>query len=151
VAASISRSRFSGYSSPQWQGEVPLKLLIVDDNAAVRRLIRSIVLPFAGEVFECADGADALAAYQAHRMDVVLMDIRMSGVDGIEATKQIRATDPEARILMVTDYDDKELRYASMQAGACGYVLKDNLLDLVRLLDAMEQNLRGRTTGSTDH
>ncbi len=64
-----------------------MKLLIVDDNAAVRRLIRSIVLPFAGEVFECVDGADALAAYQAHRMDVVLMDIRMSEVDGIEATK----------------------------------------------------------------
>lgn len=126
-------------------------LLIVDDNAAVRRLIRSIVLPFADEVFECADGAEALAAYQAHRMDVVLMDIRMGKVDGIEATKQIRTADPEARILIVTDYDDKELRYASMQAGACGYVLKDNLLDLVRLLDAMEQDFRGRTTGSTDH
>ena len=127
-----------------------MKLLIVDDNAAVRRLIRSIVLPFAGEIYECAGGADALSTYLAHRADVVLMDIRMSEVDGIEATEQIRAADPEARILIVTDYDDKELRYASLQAGACGYVLKDNLLDLVRLLETMEQNLREGTTGSTD-
>lgn len=127
-----------------------MKLLIVDDNAAVRRLIRSIVLPIAGEIYECADGAAAMSAYLAHRADVVLMDIRMSEVDGIEATKQIRAADPEARILIVTDYDDKELRHASLQAGACGYVLKDDLLDLVRLLETMEQNLRERTTGSTD-
>lgn len=127
-----------------------MKLLIVDDNAAVRRLIRSIALPFAGEIYECADGADALSLYLVHRADVVLMDIRMSEVDGIEATKQIRAADPEARILIVTDYDDKELRLASLQAGAYGYVLKDNLLDLVRLLETMEQNLRERSTGSKD-
>jgi DNA-binding NarL/FixJ family response regulator len=109
------------------------------------------VLPFAGEICECADGADASSAYRAQRPDVVLMDIRMKEVDGIEATRQIRAADPEARILIVTDYDDAELRKASMQAGASAYVLKDNLLDLVRLLETIEQELRERGTGSVEH
>jgi DNA-binding NarL/FixJ family response regulator len=67
------------------------------------------------------------------------MDIRMSEVDGIQAARQITAVDPAARILMVTDYDDTELRRASMRAGACGYVLKDNLLELERLLETIGQ------------
>jgi CheY-like chemotaxis protein len=117
-----------------------MKLLIVDDNAAVRRLIRSIVLPLAGDICECTDGADALSAYLAQRPDVVLMDIRMNNVDGIRATKQIRAADRKARILIVTGYDDTELRQASMHAGACGYVLKDNLLELVRLLETIDSS-----------
>ncbi|HTF44830.1 MAG TPA: response regulator transcription factor [Terriglobales bacterium] len=117
-----------------------MKFLIVDDNAAVRRLIRSIVLPLAGDISECTDGADALSAYLAQRPDVVLMDIRMKDVDGIRATKQIREADRKARILIVTGYDDTELRQASMDAGACGYVLKDNLLELVRLLEAIDSS-----------
>ncbi len=115
-----------------------MKLLIVDDNAAVRRLIAGILQPFAGEIRECADGADALAAYQAQRPDLVLMDIRMPRVDGIQATKQIRAAHPDARIIVVTDYDDSRLREAAMDAGACAYALKDNLPDLIRLLEAMQ-------------
>jgi DNA-binding NarL/FixJ family response regulator len=117
-----------------------MKLLIVDDNAAIRRLIRSVVLPLAGDICECTDGADAVSAYLAERPDVVLMDIRMKKVDGIEATKQIREADRNARILIVTDFDDTELRQASMRAGACGYVLKNNLLELVRLLEAIGQS-----------
>ncbi len=116
-----------------------MKFLIVDDNAAVRRLIRSIVLPFGNEICECTDGGDAFSAYQAEKPDVVLMDIRMSEVDGIQATKQIRAADPEAKIVIVTDYDDDALRDAAMSAGASGYALKDNLLDLARLLEAIKQ------------
>jgi CheY-like chemotaxis protein len=115
---------------------VLLKVLIVDDNTAVRRLVRSLVLPLASQVCECADGAKALAIYLVERPDVVLMDIRMDGVDGIQATKQIRAADPGATILIVTNYDDEGLRQASMGAGASGYVLKENLLELVRLLEA---------------
>jgi len=121
-----------------------LKLLIVDDNAAVRRLIRSIVLPFASEICECIDGADAFSAYQAHRPDVVLMDIRMDEVDGIQATKQIKAADPKAKIVIVTDYDDDALRHAAMSAGACGYALKENLLDLARLLETIKQGNPGQ-------
>ena len=114
-----------------------MKILIVDDSAAMRSLLRSLVLPFGVEIRECADGADAPAAYEAQNPDLVLMDIRMNEVDGIAATKQIRAADPIAKIVMVTDYDDDALRQAAILAGACGYVLKDNLLDLVRLFEEM--------------
>jgi len=79
------------------------------------------------------------------------MDIRMDEMDGIQATERIRAVDQGARILIVTDYDDEELRRAAMRAGACGYVMKYNLLALVQLLEAMEQALRERRAGSTEH
>jgi DNA-binding NarL/FixJ family response regulator len=65
-------------------------------------------------------------------------------VDGIQATRQIKAADPAAKIVIVTDYDDDALRAAAMRAGACGYALKDNLLDLVRLLEAIKQSNPGR-------
>jgi CheY-like chemotaxis protein len=116
-----------------------LNFLIVDDNAGMRRLIADIVLPFAGQIRECADGWDALSAYTAQRPDLVLMDVHMRKVNGIEATRRIRAADPGARIIIVTNYDDDALRQAAMREGACGYTLKDNLLDLVRLLESMDQ------------
>ena len=79
-----------------------------------------------------------------------MMDIRMNEMDGIQATERIKAADRGARILIVTDYNDEELRRAAMRAGACGYVLKYNLLVLVQLLEVMEQALRERRTGSTE-
>ena len=115
-----------------------MKILIVDDNASVRRLIRSVLPALVSEIYECANGADALTTYQDRRPDVVLMDIRMDEMDGIQATERIKAADQGARILIVTDYDDEELRRAAMRAGAWGYVLKNNLLALVQLLEAME-------------
>jgi DNA-binding NarL/FixJ family response regulator len=110
-----------------------------------------MIRSFAEEIFECAGGVEALLAYDARKPDVVLMDIRMDEVDGIQATLQIKAYDPEARVVIVTDYDDDTLRQAAIRAGACGYVLKDNLLALVQLLEMMEQALRERRTGSTEH
>jgi CheY-like chemotaxis protein len=110
------------------------RLLIVEDNASVRRLIKRVVADLATAIYECADGAEALAEYTCHRPDFVLMDIRMSRMDGITATRQIKAVDAAARIIIVTEYDQAELREASKQAGAIAYVLKDNLLDLVSIL-----------------
>ena len=118
-----------------------MNLLIVDDNDAVRRLIATIVLPFAGEIRECTDGADAVSAYNLRRPDIVLMDVRMKQMDGIEATRRILASDPSARIIIVTDYDDDTLRQTALRHGACGYALKDDLLDLARLLEGMAGNL----------
>jgi CheY-like chemotaxis protein len=73
----------------------------------------------ATEIWECVDGAGALAAYAIHRPHLVLMDIRMPLMDGLAATKQIRQFHPSARVVMVTDYDDKELRMAAREEGAC--------------------------------
>jgi DNA-binding NarL/FixJ family response regulator len=66
---------------------------------------------------------------------VVLMDIAMPGLDGISATAGLTSADPGARVVMVTNYDDVELREAAAAAGACGYVLKEDLRPLLSLLD----------------
>ena len=111
-----------------------MKLLIVDDNATMRHLIRSFVSDLAGCIHECGDGAQALAAYTEHRPDWVLMDIKMAEVDGIVATRQIKAVFPEANILIITDYDDARLRETARLAGARDYVVKENLLEARRIL-----------------
>lgn len=112
-----------------------MTLLIVEDNAAVRRTMRSIMTPLSIEIYECHDGRNALEAFAAHRPDYVLMDIQMKDLDGIAATEQIRAAHPEAKIIIVTNYDDPALREAARLAGACGYVIKDNLFDIHRVIE----------------
>jgi CheY-like chemotaxis protein len=111
-----------------------LNLLIVEDNRAMRDLIRSIVSDVAGDVTECHDGAEALFAYTKCLPDWVLMDIRMKDVDGISATRQIKASFPEANIMIVTDYDSPNMREAARKAGAREYVTKENLLEVRRIL-----------------
>lgn len=109
-------------------------LLIVDDNPAVRRMIARVVSDLADEIHECEDGAEVLAAYRQSHPDFVLMDIAMKGVDGITATRQIIAAFPGARVIMVTGHGDEPLRAAAREAGACGYVLKENLLAIRELI-----------------
>jgi len=85
-------------------------------------------------VGECADGADALAGYEATRPDWVLMDWEMKRMNGLKATRQIIGKYPNAKILLVTQYNDRELREAASEAGAYGFVLKENLAELRRIL-----------------
>jgi len=119
-----------------------MTILIVEDNPSVRRLLRYAVREIASEVWECGDGADALAAYRAHRPDAVLMDIRMPRTDGLEATREIRRFDPSARVVIVTDYDDEALREAARVAGACAYALKQNLTDLARVIKLVTEKCK---------
>ena len=110
-------------------------LLIVEDNLTMRRLLRSLLDGVANSITECEDGSEAIAAYASCLPDWVLMDIRMKDVDGIVATKQIKAQWADARIIIVTDYDDADLREAAFRAGAMEYVVKENLLDVRRILN----------------
>jgi len=114
-----------------------MKLLIVEDNPQMRQMIRAVVADLAEAVTECADGAAAVAAYAAQLFsgdDWVLMDLQMPGGGGLEATRHIRAAFPEAQIIIVTQYDDQHWRTAATEAGACGYLLKENLLELRQIL-----------------
>jgi two-component system response regulator DegU len=111
-----------------------MKIMIVDDNATVRRIIRRAVSEIADEVFECSDGAEVLPFYAECLPDLVLMDIRMPRVDGLAATSHLKTHFPRASVFIVTDIDDEAVRSAAMEAGACGYALKQNLIQLDELI-----------------
>jgi CheY-like chemotaxis protein len=111
-----------------------MKLLIAEDNPAMRQMIRRLVAGLAEDICECGDGAAAVAAYQQARPDWVLMDLEMPGVNGLTAMQEIVRYDPAARVLIVTSHNDAGLRAAAVAAGACGYVLKENLWEVQQLL-----------------
>ena len=118
----------------QIESEGEMKLLIVEDNPKTRRFLREMLADLATTIYECSDGAQAVAAYEAHAPDWVLMDIRMKEVDGIVATRQIKERWPAAQIMIVTDYDNDALREAAKEAGAREYVLKESLIAVRRIL-----------------
>ncbi|MCI0387636.1 MAG: response regulator transcription factor [Acidobacteria bacterium] len=111
-----------------------MKILIVDDSEPMRRLIKSFIGDLVQEFVECSDGDEALTAYIHHHPDIVLMDLKMEGMDGIEATRQIKAVFPEARIVIVSQYDDASLWQAALGAGAEGYVAKADLFPIRLIL-----------------
>ena len=110
-----------------------MKVLVVDDNSAVRQAVRELLCDIA-EVYECSDGAEVLQSYATWQPDWVLMDIKMKVLDGLAATQEIKAAFPTAQIIIVTGYADASLREAAHKAGACGYVLKENLFELGQML-----------------
>ena len=107
-----------------------MKVLIVDDNERARGMIRQYLRRMSDDCDECADGFDALDCYEKTRPDWVLMDWEMKRMNGLEATRRIIEKYPQAKILMVTNHDKKDLRQAATQAGAKGFVTKDDLLAL---------------------
>ena len=111
-----------------------MKVLLVEENLAVRGFIRQLVAAPGTWIQECVDSSEAIVAYLAGRPDVVIMDTGMKNLDGIAVCRQIKAMDPAARVVLVSDYDDAAIRESARHAGACGYVLKDNLLEVTALL-----------------
>ncbi len=103
-----------------------LRILLADDHPVVRAGLRALIdtIEDIDVVGEAADGEEALRETLLLRPDVVLMDVRMEGVDGVEATRRIRAAVPETAVLMLTMYDDDATVFTAMQAGARGYLLK---------------------------
>ena len=112
------------------------KILIADDDARMRQMIKQIVAGLASAVDEASDGGEAIAVCATERPDWVLMDWRMKPIDGLRATAAIKARFPQTRIVLVTQYDDDELRAEALRAGACAYVLKENLHELPGILMA---------------
>jgi DNA-binding NarL/FixJ family response regulator len=111
-------------------------VLLVEDYAPMRATLRMWLADVAEPISECDNGSEVCASYAAHHPDWVLMDIELPGQDGIAATRELLAAEPAARVLIVTSYDDAELRRAAQAAGARGYVLKENLWEVRQLLAA---------------
>ncbi|MFW7414601.1 response regulator [Demequina sp. SO4-18] len=129
-----------------------IRVGLVDDQAMVRVGLRMILeaeedIEIVGEA---ADGADARALVHDHAPDVVLMDIRMPGMDGLAATEQVLAAHPEARVVILTTFDDDEYVYQALRVGASGFLLKsadgDTLVNAVRVVAGGEALLAPEVT-----
>ena len=117
-----------------------VRVLLVDDQELVRSGLRRILLPADGFVIagECADGDEVPAALAAGPVDVIVMDLRMKRVDGIEATRRLRESGSHPPILALTVFDDDELLAGALRAGVAGFVLKDvPAEDLIRAVRAV--------------
>lgn len=123
-------------------GPDQIRVAVVDDQELMRSALRMMVesqsdLVLAGEA---ADGLDALALVRSHRVDVVLMDLRMPRLDGIQATATITAEQPDCRVIALTTFDLDDYAFRALRAGASGFLLKDarseEIVDAVRTVHA---------------
>src|ERR671913_2142577 len=121
------------------------RLLIADDHALVREGLRTML---AGEdgievIAEAHDGSEALSLCRELMPDLVLMDVRMPVMDGLQATKHIKAEMPKTSVMMVTMHENPDYLFEAVKAGAAGYVLKDASGE--RLLSAVRRTLEGES------
>jgi two-component system, NarL family, response regulator DevR len=118
----------------------PLRVMLVDDHEVVRGGIRAM-LQATDDIVVTAEAAsvrEAIDEAARARPDVIVMDVRLTDGSGIEATRQIRADRPESKVLMLTSFADDEALFASIMAGASGYVLKQvNAAELLRAIRAV--------------
>ncbi len=122
--------------------------MVVDDHAPFRRVVRTMLESAGWQCLECEDGQEAVDRYGETHPDLVLMDIAMEHLDGLRATAQIKARFPAARIMILSQYDEPELHAAAGEAGACGYILKENLLGLPTAIEAQTPTVSNNSTGS---
>ena len=130
----------------------PIRILLVDDQALVRMGFR-MVLEAEDDlvvVGEASSGGEAVALAVDVAPDVILMDVRMPSLDGIEATRRIVAADPHARIIILTTFDLDEYAFGGLRAGASGFLLKDarpdELVSAIRAVAAGDAAVSGRVT-----
>jgi DNA-binding NarL/FixJ family response regulator len=121
------------------------RVLVVDDHSLLRTGVANIINQESDleVVAEAANGRDAIDAFLAHRPDVVLMDLRMPEMEGVEAVRRIREIDPQARVVVLTTYDADEDIARALQAGAKAYILKDIAADA--LVACVRDVLAGKT------
>jgi DNA-binding NarL/FixJ family response regulator len=130
-----------------------IRVLIVDDQTIVRAGFAALLAAQDDIVVvgEAGDGREAVRLADRHRPDLVLMDIRMPGMDGIEATRQIVAARPDIRVLVLTTFDVDEYVYEALGVGASGFLLKDataeDLVDAVRVVARGDALLAPQVTG----
>jgi two-component system, NarL family, response regulator YdfI len=123
-----------------------IRVVIADDHPVVRKGLRMTLEEFGAEielVGEAEDGTSAVQLVEEIQPDVVLLDIRMPGMDGLEALEHMRASAPQVAVVILTTYNEDAFLLRGLQAGACGYLLKDCPLET--LLHAIRAAARGET------
>ncbi|MBT2415809.1 response regulator transcription factor [Streptomyces sp. ISL-12] len=129
-----------------------IRILIADDEALLRMAFSAVLeaQPDMAPVGEAADGEEAVRLVRAMRPDVVLMDVRMPGTDGIEATRQVVRISPRSRALILTTFDLDAYAFAGLKAGASGFLLKNTrpgeLLTVIRRVAAGDTAVSPRIT-----
>jgi two-component system NarL family response regulator len=123
----------------------PASVLIVDDHALLRTGVANIINhePDLQVVAEAANGVEAVDAFERHRPDVTLLDLRMPVMEGVEAVRRIRERDPHAKVIVLTTYDTDEDITRALKAGAKAYILKDIAADA--LIACIHDVLNGKT------
>jgi DNA-binding NarL/FixJ family response regulator len=130
-----------------------VRILLVDDQPLVRAALQMVIseAPDLDLVGEAGSGAEAVRMAEDLRPDVVLMDLRMPGMDGIEATRHIVTGAGHARVLVLTTFDDDDHVYGALRAGACGFLVKDmaldDILDAIRVVAAGDGLIAPSVTG----
>jgi DNA-binding NarL/FixJ family response regulator len=117
----------------------PVRVLVVDDQALVREGLMTLLAtaPDIRPVAAAADGEEAVVLSARHRPDVVLMDLRMPKLDGVEATRQIRAAQPDTEVVVLTTHADEESILDALRVGALGYLTKDaGIAEIARAVHA---------------
>jgi len=122
-----------------------IRTLVVDDNADFRQRVKEFLAsePEIEVVGEAADGQEAILKARELQPDLVLMDVRMPGINGISATRQLKDEMPELKVLMLSLYDIDEYRKAALDSGASGYVVKIKLVQ--ELIPAIRGALRSNS------
>ena len=115
-----------------------MNILVAEDNAKMRETIKSVLSGLSATFYQCSNGREAVREYVRIQPDWVLMDIRMPELDGLHATEVIKTFDPGARVIIVTNYDDPEFRLEAVQLGIKGYVLKENMAELRKIIRSEE-------------
>ena len=124
----------------------PTTVLLVDDHKLVRQGVRAFLEAHAEflVVGEAESGAEAVKLAEQHIPDVVLMDLIMPEMDGVEATRQVKNISPRSQIVVLTSYHDDEHIFPALEAGATSYLLKD--IDMEELAEAIRRSARGEVT-----
>lgn len=121
----------------------PISILIVDDHEVVRKGLRGYLetLPEFNVIGEAASGEEALALVAEYIPDVVLMDLIMPGMDGVETTRRVKKISPRTQVVVLTSYHEDIHIFPALKAGAVAYILKDMKMD--KLADAIQRAVRG--------
>ena len=113
-----------------------MTIMIVDDNARMRETIKKVLSATSATFYQCNDGGEAIEMYDKVHPEWVLMDIAMKEMDGLHATAAIKTSYPDVKVIIVTNYNDREFREEATRLHTQGYVLKENLAELRGIIGA---------------